>query len=102
MKEVASREMWRLKTENRIKWKEIGWYLMVIIITIPFIFPLIWILTAAFKTQAQIIASPPLWIFKPTLNNFKSVFMEQFRGGGRLDCPLSTAGFTGRLFYLPL
>lgn len=77
MKEVASREMWRLKTESRIKWKEIGWYLMLIIITIPFIFPLIWILTAAFKTQAQIIASPPLWIFKPTLNNFKSVFMEQ-------------------------
>ena len=62
---------------KRIKWKELGWYLLVIMITIPFIFPLIWIIAAAFKTQAQIVASPPIWIFEPTLNNFKSVFMEQ-------------------------
>lgn len=78
MKEVADkRELHRINLGSGIKWKEIGWYLMVMIITIPFIFPLIWIFTAAFKKQAQIVASPPLWIFKPTLENFRSVFMEQ-------------------------
>ncbi len=62
---------------NTIKFNGVGWYLLIIIITIPFVFPLVWIISAAFKTQTQIVASPPIWFFKPTLNNFRSVFMEQ-------------------------
>lgn len=77
MKETAYDGSWRFGSARTVRLRQIGWYLMIILIAIPFIFPLIWILTAAFKTQAQIVASPPLWIFKPTLENFKSVFMDQ-------------------------
>lgn len=52
-------------------------YLLIIIIIIPVLFPLIWIILASVKTQTQIIHMPPIWIFKPTLVNYKEVFLEQ-------------------------
>lgn len=51
-------------------------YIPVLIIIVPFFFPLLWIFVSSFKTQTDIISSPPLWIFKPTLENYISVFVE--------------------------
>lgn len=51
-------------------------YIPVILIIIPFFFPLLWILLSSFKTQTDIIASPPIWFFKPILDNYASVFVE--------------------------
>lgn len=56
--------------------KKIRFYLLLIIVVLPFIFPLIWILTSSFKTQEQIITIPPQWIFQPILENYKRVFVE--------------------------
>lgn len=53
------------------------WYAMLVIVVMPFLFPLAWIVLASFKTQAQIVTTPPLWIFTPTLENYKSVFVDQ-------------------------
>jgi sorbitol/mannitol transport system permease protein len=36
-------------------------------------FPLFWLALTAFKTELQAIAVPPLFIFKPTLENFAAV-----------------------------
>jgi sorbitol/mannitol transport system permease protein len=36
-------------------------------------FPLFWLTLTAFKTELQAIAVPPLFIFKPTLENFAAV-----------------------------
>ena len=53
------------------------WYLLVILVALPFLFPLLWIIMASFKTQAQIVTTPPLWVFTPTLENYQSVFVDQ-------------------------
>ncbi|EJC75744.1 ABC-type sugar transport system, permease component [Rhizobium leguminosarum bv. trifolii WSM2012] len=37
-------------------------------------FPILWMALAAFKTEGQAIASPPIFFFTPTLENFTAVF----------------------------
>jgi multiple sugar transport system permease protein len=39
------------------------------LISILFFLPIAWIVSAAFKPKAQILSSPPVFFFKPTLNN---------------------------------
>jgi multiple sugar transport system permease protein len=52
------------------------WYILILIIVIPFLFPMIYILMSSFKTQIQITMLPPEWIFKPTFDNYVEVFKE--------------------------
>ena len=56
--------------------KKMSFYIAAILIMVPFIFPLLWIFASSFKTQQQITAMPPVWFFTPTLDNYKTVFME--------------------------
>lgn len=37
-------------------------------------FPILWMALAAFKTESQAIATPPVFFFAPTLENFAAVF----------------------------
>jgi multiple sugar transport system permease protein len=53
------------------------WYCLILIVMIPFIFPLLWIISASFKNQAQIVSTPPVWFFRPTLENYWRVFVDQ-------------------------
>jgi multiple sugar transport system permease protein len=55
----------------------ISFTILIILIVIPMIFPFLWMLMSAFKTQIDIISWPPRFIFSPTLSNFKRVFYEQ-------------------------
>jgi ABC-type glycerol-3-phosphate transport system permease component len=42
-----------------------------------FLFPFFWLLTAAFKTQAQIYATPPVWLPNPRhIQNFAQLYDE--------------------------
>ncbi len=85
---------------NKKMFSQILWYGLIAIIIIPFIFPLVWILTSSFKTQSQIVASPPLWFFEPTLVNYKNVFMEQNFAFYLLNSSIIAVGST--LFSLVL
>lgn len=40
------------------------------------LFPFYWMVAASFKTQTDILASPPLWFFTPTLDNYREIFAE--------------------------
>lgn len=51
--------------------------LILIIIVIPIIFPFLWMCMSSIKTQVDIIAWPPRFLFEPTVTNFKRVFIEQ-------------------------
>ena len=51
--------------------------IIVLIIIIPMIFPFLWMLMSAFKTQVDIISWPPKLMFNPTMVNFYKVFNEQ-------------------------
>jgi sorbitol/mannitol transport system permease protein len=42
-------------------------------ITLLIVFPLIWLMMTAFKTELQAISVPPLFFFTPTLENFGEV-----------------------------
>lgn len=40
------------------------------------IFPFYWMVTSSFKTQTDLLASPPVWLFTPTLANYAEVFAD--------------------------
>ncbi|MDD3998383.1 MAG: carbohydrate ABC transporter permease [Sphaerochaetaceae bacterium] len=63
------------KTQRTIM-KKIGFYTLLAIIIFAFVFPFIWMVTASFKTQAQIQSTKNLFIFEPTLDNYKNVFFN--------------------------
>ena len=41
------------------------------------VFPFYWMVSSSFKTQADLLASPPVWLFSPTLANYADVFADQ-------------------------
>ena len=43
----------------------------MIVVMIAIYFPIYWIVTMSFKQQIDIVATPPKWIFKPTLGNYE-------------------------------
>ena len=55
--------------------REAGWGWTVFAGSVGFIyfFPVLWIILTAFKTRADALATPPKFIFTPTLDNFVSV-----------------------------
>lgn len=51
-------------------------YAAVILVIAPFMFVFLWMLLSSFKTGVQQTAYPPIFIFKPTLNNYFEVFQR--------------------------
>jgi multiple sugar transport system permease protein len=49
-------------------------YAALILLTIAFLFPLVWIIGLSLKTRMQVFASPPLFLWRPTLENYAAVF----------------------------
>ncbi len=41
------------------------------------IFPFYWMVSSSLKTQADLLASPPVWVFTPTLSNYAMVFADE-------------------------
>ncbi|MFC0214925.1 carbohydrate ABC transporter permease [Paenibacillus chartarius] len=50
--------------------------ILTYVVIVVFAFPFVWMLLASFKTQAQIMSTDQLFIFKPTTKNYTSVFQE--------------------------
>ncbi|MGB4407389.1 MAG: carbohydrate ABC transporter permease [Sphaerochaeta sp.] len=57
--------------------KKLLFALMLIVIIVPILFPFVWMLMSSFKTQVDIISWPPKFIFKPVMQNYERVFVEQ-------------------------
>jgi multiple sugar transport system permease protein len=51
-----------------------AYYAGVAAICLPFVFVFYWMVLGAMKTQVQNTASPPIFLFRPTLENFHKVF----------------------------
>ncbi|WP_372661783.1 carbohydrate ABC transporter permease [Cohnella sp.] len=49
---------------------------LTIAVLLSFAFPFFWMLLASFKTQSQIMSTDQLLLFKPTMDNYTSVFKE--------------------------
>ena len=48
--------------------------LLVLLVLVVFMFPIVMILMTSFKSRADALAVPPVWIFTPTLSNYTDVF----------------------------
>ena len=51
-------------------------YVLLVLLLIPFLFPLAWMFLSSLKTQVQNTAYPPVWVFAPTLGNYREVFQK--------------------------
>jgi len=61
---------------NKAKVYKILFYIGMIILIIPPIFVFAWMIMIGLKTGVQNIEYPPLFLFKPTLENFRAVFQQ--------------------------
>jgi len=59
------------------KTKSILFYVMLVVIIVPILFPFVWMLMSSFKTQVDIISWPPKFVFKPVMQNYDRVIIEQ-------------------------
>lgn len=57
--------------------KKVLLFIVVILIGVIFLFPIVWILMASFKTRVQNFALPPLFIFTPTIENYVELLRTQ-------------------------
>jgi multiple sugar transport system permease protein len=67
------RRPWRRHPAVRAT-RRVGFYVLLLLLWLPFFFVFAWMVETAFKTQLQNTAIPPLLIFKPTFENFVTVF----------------------------
>jgi multiple sugar transport system permease protein len=49
-------------------------YAALIALTVAFLFPLVWIVGLSLKTRLQVFASPPLFLWWPTFENYAATF----------------------------
>jgi multiple sugar transport system permease protein len=59
-----------MRSNININWRGPLYYLVLWIVAIVFFLPVLWIMMSAFKTQSDLLATPPKWIFTPTMDNF--------------------------------
>ena len=50
------------------------WHAIALIaIALACVFPFYWMVTTSLKDQAVALASPPAWLFEPTLDHYRAV-----------------------------
>src|SRR5690349_16568751 len=49
-------------------------YAALIVLIVAFVFPLVWVIGLSLKTRLQVFAMPPLFIWRPTFENYVAVF----------------------------
>lgn len=58
-------------------WKSKLYHLVLWIVALVYFFPVLWIILSAFKTKNELLATPPKWIFSPTLANFANLLARE-------------------------
>lgn len=60
----------------KLRWTDHLYHLILWLVALAFFAPVLWILLSSFKTADQILAVPPILIFRPTLANYARLFSE--------------------------
>jgi len=50
--------------------------ILTYLVVILFLLPIAWLVSTAFKTRSEAFAMPPVWIFRPTLDNFREAIAQ--------------------------
>jgi multiple sugar transport system permease protein len=61
---------------QRHRLRSILFHLLVLAVLLAYLFPFYWMVLSSLKTHLQNIASPPLFLFAPTFENYRSVFVN--------------------------
>jgi multiple sugar transport system permease protein len=65
-------------SKKSVPWQKsvikIGLYVLIGIFLIWTLFPIYWVLLTSFKTTQQVNTMPPLFVFKPTMENYLTLF----------------------------
>jgi multiple sugar transport system permease protein len=62
----------------RLQWARVALYLLILVLLVPFVFPLWWMISSSLKTTAEVFAFPPvLWPADPQWSNYARVFELQ-------------------------
>lgn len=68
----------RAQAATRLRLRNSLLTLLTYLIALAFLFPLVWMMLAAFKTEAQAFATPPVFFFTPILENFQRALPTYF------------------------
>lgn len=60
-----------------IRLRESLYYGVLWLVSLIFFAPIAWILLSSFKTQNEILAMPPKFIFSPSLDNYRALFANE-------------------------
>lgn len=60
----------------RSSWRTHLYHALLWLIALAFFAPVAWIILSSFKTANQILAVPPVWLFRPTLANYARVLSD--------------------------
>ena len=64
--------------------RRLGPQIALLLLVILFcVFPFYWMVTTSLKTQLLALEAPPVWIFEPTLANYRAVLIDEI---GRASC----------------
>ena len=69
-------------SSNKAKAKEIVVYVTVSVFLLFFIFPVFWMVFSSIKPPGFVFATPPKWLFHPTLENYQAAIGGGSRGWG--------------------
>lgn len=65
---------WHVSVANALRTGSV--YVAMLSVLLFFLFPYYWMVTAAFKGGGDVTAFPPVWLFEPTLDNFRELFED--------------------------
>ncbi len=60
-------------------------FLGLVIVFLSSVFPFYWMVTTSLKTRADALASPPIWFFEPTLQNYTEALFSHDVGAALLN-----------------
>lgn len=64
------------RRRRAMDWKRAVFYAVLVALMLFFLFPIIWMVMASFKTQVDNLATPPVLFFEPTLENYRETFIR--------------------------
>jgi multiple sugar transport system permease protein len=65
-----------MSAKRPVMWRGTVFHVFVLVVLAAYLFPFYWMVLSSLKTQVQNVAFPPLFIFAPTLENYRSVFVN--------------------------
>lgn len=75
----------RLKHKFTATYKAVIYWLLAIVVTAFFVFPIYWMFASAFKTDEVSSQYPPVFAFTPTMDNFGKLFSELGAGDAMIN-----------------